>query len=256
MVKAIQKAFTPSETELAVYAKYCNPHIKLPPEEKEIRIHPVRIKYPARRRLELCFGSVEESVCILHVEALLHLYRTFTEGIAQATTFLSVAGSAVGYPCNLEVSVGTSFSAVLALCNLLSSPSVVVRGGSMTGHAVLSLEEKVEISDRAILAFEEPIRKQQFECMGCARCSRVCPKGLVPSYLYRCARNNTFDACEYLMVNDCMECGCCSYICPSNVDLLSYIRKAKEYLRSQEKKDSGQGEPSEEEDGSGADHIK
>lgn len=231
MAEALKNVFSVPKVELAVYAKYCNPQIDLS-KEQDVKIHPVRMKYPAQRRLELLFGHPEEGVCILNVESLVHLYRSLIKGRPQSSVFLTVAGSAVGSPCNMEVSLGSSFSAVLGLCSLTCNPAVVVRGGSMSGISVGSLDEKVQPSDRAIFAFEEPVRKQQLECIGCARCARVCPQGLVPSYLYRCAANKTFDACEYLLVNDCMECGCCSYICPSNVDLLSYIRRAKEHLKS------------------------
>ena len=222
MAAALKNAFSVPKVELAVYAKYCNPQIHFS-KGQEVKIHPVHMKYPAQRRLELFFGRPEEGTCIL--------YRSLTKGCPQSSVFLTVAGSAVGSPCNMEVSLGTPFSAVLGLCSLTCNPAVVVRGGSMSGKSVGSLEEEVQPSDRAIFAFEEPARKQQLECIGCARCARVCPQGLVPSYLYRCAANKTFDACEYLLVNDCMECGCCSYICPSNVDLLSYIRQAKEHLK-------------------------
>lgn len=164
MAEALKNAFSVPKVELAVYAKYCNPQIDLS-KEQDVKIHPVRMKYPAQRRLELLFGHPEEGVCILNVESLVHLYRSLIKGRPQSSVFLTVAGSAVGSPCNMEVSLGTSFSAVLGLCSLTCNPAVVVRGGSMSGISVGSLDEKVQPSDRAIFAFEEPYESSNWNVL-------------------------------------------------------------------------------------------
>ena len=226
----LRRAYGFEQTLLVVYARGVYDGIRLP-EGCGVTLKKLRCKYPARIRLHDMYDA--RRCAVVGAEALLHLYRALYNAKMQDSTIVTVAGTAVGAPCNVEVTVGTPVSALLDLCGLTCPPAVLVRGGAMTGRAMTDASEPVQPGDTAFLAFAEPIRKRQYGCVGCGRCSRVCPCDLMPESLYKNASAGFFAACDYLKVDKCIECGCCSYICPSNIDLLSYIRKAKDRLYGQ-----------------------
>ena len=225
----LRRAFGFEQILLAVYSRGVYAGLRLP-SGCGITIKKLRCRYPARIRLQDMYGSRPERFGVIGAESLLHLYRALYNAKMQDSVIVTVAGTAVGSPCNVEVTVGTPVSALLDLCGLTCPPAVLVRGGAMTGRAMTDTSEPVAEDDTAFLAFADPIRKRQYACVGCGRCSRVCPCDLMPEALYKNASAGVFAACGYLKVDKCIECGCCSYICPSNIDLVSYIRRAKDRL--------------------------
>lgn len=226
-VDCLRRAYGFEQTLLVVYARDAYNGVRLP-EGCGVELKKLRCKYPARARMLEMYDS--KRYAVVGAETLLHLYRALYNAKMHDSTIVTLAGTAVGSPCNVEVTVGTPVSALLDMCGLTCPPSVLVRGGAMTGRAVTDASETVRHGDAAFLAFADPIRKQQYGCIGCGRCSRVCPCSLMPDSLYKNASAGFFAACNYLKVDQCIECGCCSYICPSNIDILAYIRKAKDVL--------------------------
>ena len=74
------------------------------------------------------------------------------------------------------------------------------------------------------------------ECIKCGRCAEVCPMELYPMYYAHYGEKGMWEKTMEYDVENCIECGCCEYICSSKIDLLSYIKKAKEYARNKAKK--------------------
>jgi len=167
---------------------------------------------------------------IVGTGALIHLYRAVWRAKRQSTTFITVAGSCVANPMNLEVSIGLSVDQVLERCGLSAEPTRVVCGGSMTGIAVLDRDATcVTHTTRAILAFRENKKDALFSCIGCGRCEQVCPAGLNPMYIHRFVENSYYANLRLFDAHMCVECGTCSYICPSRLTVAASVAKAKEY---------------------------
>ena len=67
-------------------------------------------------------------------------------------------------------------------------------------------------------------------------CVSNCPMHLMPNYLSMFSRAGNWDMCEKYNVMSCVECGTCSYNCPAGVEIVQYIRVAKNAIRSAAKK--------------------
>ncbi|MCF0176886.1 MAG: electron transport complex subunit RsxC [Bacteroidales bacterium] len=107
--------------------------------------------------------------------------------------------------------------------------SKIISGGPMMGKAVANLDACTVKGSSSLLYMtaEQTVRKQETNCIRCAKCADACPMGLEPFLLNKLARNGMYDALEENGVHDCIECGCCLYTCPANIPLLDTIRLAK-----------------------------
>lgn len=195
--------------------------------------HITRIKggYPAilSNRMQKEFG--QKNHLIVGVGALIRLHQAIYRKEIQNSTFVTVAGSAIASPMNLEVSVGTPITMVLERCGLKSNPKRVVVGGPMTGVAILDTDNTlVTPTTAAVLAFVEDSVSQRTACVNCGRCETVCPMGLDPSAIYRCVASKHNSLLENHDPTLCIDCGCCSYVCPSKLDLSTTVQMAKNYV--------------------------
>ena len=192
-------------------------------------------KYPAQCQMEEELAerySGKGSWLLCGACAMIHLYRAAVEGRPQTTTFVTVAGNCVGFPRNVEAPLGTPVLELLKLCGLTERPTRVILGGPLTGTATEDLRnEKVELSTTAVLAIRDDKHEYSYTCIGCGRCTAVCPQGLNPMRILQELRRGNCRAVEELGIEDCTQCTCCSYICPSRQsvagEILLYRQKMK-----------------------------
>ncbi|HPI21756.1 MAG TPA: RnfABCDGE type electron transport complex subunit C, partial [Spirochaetota bacterium] len=148
---------------------------------------------------------------------------------------VTVDGSAMATPKNVEVLIGTPLKDVFEFCGgFREEPVKIIMGGPMMGVAQFSLDNTVIKQTNALLALgaREVALKPEIVCIKCGRCVSACPMGLLPLYLNACMERGLFErmADDY-HVSDCIECGCCSYVCPSARRLVQSIRYGKAELR-------------------------
>jgi electron transport complex protein RnfC len=148
---------------------------------------------------------------------------------------VTVDGSAVRNPSNLEVLIGTQLSDVFEYCSgFKSEPSRVLMGGPMMGVSQYSLQTSVVKHTNALLAFDKKDSEIQPEsaCIRCGRCVNACPMNLLPLYINLHALRGNIEELQKYHANDCIECGSCSYVCPAKRHLVQSMRLAKTYLKS------------------------
>jgi electron transport complex protein RnfC len=147
---------------------------------------------------------------------------------------VTVDGSAVASPRNVEVLIGTSLGDVFEFCGgFRETPAKIIMGGPMMGVAQFSLDNSVIKHTNGLLAFGTPEAEHPSEsvCIKCGRCVAACPMNLLPLYLNACTERKLFERLNDFHVLDCIECGCCSYVCPSARRLVQSIRYGKGELR-------------------------
>ncbi len=224
-LKAALKAVEADGSVIAVYRNLTDAETRIPGSIGGVRVARIGGKYPAEAHLGRELG-LRKSYITLGACSLVFLARAVARGQMQKSTFITVAGNCIANPTNLEVSLGMSLSQVLERCGLADNPTRVVIGGSMTGISIMDTDHTlVSATTRAVLAFREEEKERNYTCIGCGRCTAVCPQGLDPMFIYRAVRTRRLSLLVPLQAEKCVGCGTCSYICPSNLPLTTTISK-------------------------------
>ncbi len=144
---------------------------------------------------------------------------------------VTVTGSGVRQPRNLDVRLGTPIAKVIDACGgYTESARHLIMGGAMMGfplnHDDMPL---IKATNCLFVASAEDVRPRPPEqpCIRCGECARACPASLLPQQLQWSTRAEDFDEVEALNLYDCIECGCCDLVCPSHIPLTQYFRYAK-----------------------------
>lgn len=173
-------------------------------------------------------------VIVMNVNSVSFISQHMKTGMPLIKKIVTVDGSAVKNPSNVEVLIGTPLEDVFNFTGgFKSEPRKVLMGGPMMGIAQFSLQAPVLKHTNALLAFDEADAKVPPEspCIRCGKCVSACPMNLLPLSLNFNVLKGNMDELHNLHINDCIECGSCSYVCPSKRHLVQSIRLGKAQLR-------------------------
>lgn len=151
---------------------------------------------------------------------------------------VTVTGSGVKNPDNLQVRLGTSVADLLEECGgFKGRPGKLILGGPMMGLAQFTPEVPVIKGTSGILVQtrEEVMDEETRACIRCGKCLEVCPLRLMPNVLTSFAEKNRFVEAEDYGVLDCIECGACDYQCPAKRPLVHLVKHAKAELARRER---------------------
>lgn len=217
-------------------------------ETEDIEIIPIPTRYPSGGEKQLIktltgkevpSGSLPPDMGIAchNVATAAAVHQAIRFGIPLISRIVTVTGSAVGKPRNLEVLLGTPIHHVLAQCNTaIEAMDRLIIGGPMRGFALRDDAAPVTPTTHCLLTNlqEEVQLSPVMPCIQCGACVEVCPARLQPQQLYRYAKAKDFAQVRKYHLFDCIECGCCDYVCPSHIPLVHYFRYAKDEIRAQE----------------------
>ena len=251
--KILQKVFGVKEVKLGIELNKQDTFDGLKqylPEDGSVKIYPLVTKYPQGSEKHLILALTGREVpsgklpadagcAVFNTDTCAAIYRLFNTGMPVIRRIVTVTGSAVANPKNLEARIGTPVSALFeAAGGFNDSPKKMVMGGPMMGMAIYSLEVPVIKGSNGLLAFckDEGDVSNATKCIRCGKCVDACPVRLMPTYLYQASQKGTVADMEEFNALDCIECGSCSFVCPAKLPLVQGIRCAKQLVMEERKK--------------------
>ena len=217
--------------------------------DSAVRVMPLESVYPQGAKQVLLYNATGKvvgpgqrlaslGVIIINVTSLAMVGRYFTDGTPLVSRSITVDGSAVSEPKNIEFPIGTPISYVFEQCGgLKNSPRKIIYGGAMMGKTVTDLNAPVLKATNAILAFDEKdsSKKPAAPCIHCGRCVEACPLNLNPTEFSHAMEIDDEDRRAEILnreqVSLCMECGCCSFVCPAHRPLAENNTAARGFIR-------------------------
>lgn len=175
-------------------------------------------------------------VLVMNITTLRVIGKYMKNGIPLVRRLLTLDGSALNTPGNVNVPIGAKIPDVIEAAGGLSEePSKIIMGGAMMGFAIDRTDCGILKANNAILVFgsKEARIPPESVCIHCGRCISVCPMRLVPTGIDRAARSQDAEELSRYHVMDCIECGCCTYTCPAKRYLTQSIRTGKNILRAE-----------------------
>lgn len=163
------------------------------------------------------------------------IYEAIVLGKPIISRLVTVSGSGIQEPCNIEVLLGTPIKEIVEQCGGYTDDfEYLIAGGPMMGAALQNDEVPLVKRINCILVgakgeFAGP--QDSMPCVRCGSCANACPSNLLPQQLYWFARSGEFDKCQTHNLFDCIECGCCAFVCPSKIPLVQCITYAKTSVR-------------------------
>ncbi|QPK64709.1 electron transport complex subunit RsxC [Methylomonas sp. LL1] len=210
-------------------ADFANIHVVQVPTRYPMGWDRQMLRYLTGREIPADGRATDIGVVIHNVATAHAVYRAVCLGQPLISRVVTVSGSAVGKPQNVEVLIGTLMSEVLSFCATdKTKVSRLIMGGPMMGDALPISEVPVVKACNGILALaRQDIESPEVKpCIRCSTCVTACPVGLLPLEMASRIRANQLDAAVDLGLKDCINCGSCSYVCPSNIPLVHYFKFA------------------------------
>jgi len=167
------------------------------------------------------------------------VFRAIMQGEPLVSRTVTLTGSAIPQPRNIQVRIGTPITELLSLCHANEDDiDRIMIGGPMMGFDLPSSDAPVTKTCNCVLATHKRDRiapQASMPCIRCGECANVCPANLLPQQLYWHARAQEFDHIQDYHLFDCIECGCCDVVCPSHIPLVQFFRFAKTTIWQQER---------------------
>lgn len=208
-----------------------------------IELIPLKPIYPVShpRHLVLTLTSREQKrgmrlsdtgYSVFTPDTLLALSDAFLRGLPMIERTLLAAGDCLREPCMITAPIGMPIPHLLRGHGKLKTAAeqIAVGNGQLTAREV-EPEQGVDKATRCVFALRHARRRADTfrtltatpadasACIGCAKCSRVCPSELdIPAILSDLAEGRAEKAARRGS-EFCIGCRCCEYACPAEIEV-------------------------------------
>ena len=214
---------------------------------KGIEVVPLKVKYPQGGEKQLCQAITGKQVppgglpanigcAVFNINTTIAIYHAIKDGMPVVRKVVTVSGSGVVEPKNLECPIGTPVSLLFDACGGLKDETYkLIMGGPMMGLAQYDVDVSVGKGTGAMLAFAD--KEEQYvedpQCIRCGKCVGVCPIRLEPIFMYKYLMKGDVDTWQNVLHGmDCIECGACTYTCPARLPLTHAFRLGKQEVNN------------------------
>ncbi len=212
-----------------------------------VKVEVLHTRYPQGAEKQLCQAvsgrqvpsgklPADAGCCIFNLNTTCAIYRAVYEGMPVVSKIVTVSGSGVIEPKNLECPIGTPISKLFDACGGLKDETYkLIMGGPMMGMAQYDTDVTVGKGTGAMLAFagDEEKHEANPQCIRCGKCVGVCPIRLEPIFMYKYLMKGDIDTWQnQLHGMDCIECGACTYTCPARLPLTHAFRLGKQKVNN------------------------
>lgn len=165
--------------------------------------------------------TLKDAVVFDIVEVSL-IYDTIKREIPVTEKLITITGNAVNPKAVVKVKMGALLSEVfVTMFNFTEEQVDVYMNGMMSGDLVSSLKVVIDSQVDGVLVMKKTSEEVE-QCIKCGLCSKNCPMGLNPKYVYD---HEGRVKSEYY--DKCIGCGLCNYLCPSNIDLKKIMKECE-----------------------------
>lgn len=207
-----------------------------------IEVMPLKMKYPQGGEKQLIEAVTGRQVppppalpanvgCVVqNVGTVFAIYEAVMKNKPLFERIVTVTGQELRNPCNLKVRMGTPVSQLIEYAGgMPEDTGKLISGGPMMGRPLLDDTAPVVKGTSGLLMIPESdaIRREERNCIRCAKCVQACPMGLEPYLLATASESSDWECAEDNWIMSCIECGCCQSTCPSRRPLLDWVRLAK-----------------------------
>lgn len=207
-----------------------------------IEVMPLKIKYPQGGEKQLIEAVTGRQVppppalpanvgCVVqNVGTVFAIYEAVMKHKPLLERIVTVTGKELSNPSNLKVRMGTPVSQLIEYAGgMPQNTGKLISGGPMMGRPLLDDTAPVVKGTSGVLMIPEcdAARREERNCIRCAKCVAACPMGLEPYLLATAAERREWECAEENWIMSCIECGCCQTTCPSRRPLLDWVRLAK-----------------------------
>ena len=185
-------------------------------------------------------SSVDEGVMIENISSAYAVKKAIIDGEPLTSRIVTVAGTGIKQPRNLEVVLGTPINEIIEQCGGYTEQfEFLVCGGPMTGLKLDTDRLPLIKSIHCLFAFSSTqvsdIKEETDETV-CHDYEQVCPVNLQPHELHEHIVEKNENALIDSGLFECIECGCCNYVCANQIQFVQEFRQAKSVIREQQRK--------------------
>ena len=228
--------------------------------KEKVSVLPLETKYPqgGEHNLIRVVTGAEYPVsklpadmgCIVdNVGTLYAIQRAVCYGEPLFTHCATVTGEAIAQPQNFIVRDGTCVRELIEAAGGFRADAPakkVLAGGPMMGFALASLDVPVVKTTNGLTCMaedgSEKAAKIQTACLGCGRCSTVCPAGLQPGLMAFAARKGDYEYYEKKLFGlECVACGSCTFACPARRPLTETFKRVKAEILAKKRAEQAGG---------------